>query len=77
MLVVAKFFKYHQSRKRVKESKYDQYLYSNTRISELKDSGRGKFYKKSMDIRLNTIDSQKSYQSYNCWIEKMGDCILE
>ena len=37
MLVVAKFFKYHQSRKNPIQSKYDQYLYSNTPIRELKN----------------------------------------
>jgi hypothetical protein len=37
MLVVAKFFKYHPSRKIIKNSKYDQFLYSNTGIKELKN----------------------------------------
>ena len=37
MLVVAKFFKYHPSRKVIKESKYDQFLYSNAGIKDLRE----------------------------------------
>jgi hypothetical protein len=37
MLVVAKFFKEHRSKKDIQENKYDSYLYSNASMKDIKD----------------------------------------
>ena len=46
MLVCAKFFKNHPSKKHIKRGKYDNTLYSNNSIKDIQDISRIKFTKK-------------------------------
>lgn len=71
MLVAARFFKLHPSRKILRESKYDHVLYSNSSIKDLKELAEVRFTKKEWKVMKHELTKSglisPTIMRKSCW----------